>query len=54
MPIASSEKARDMARRRHSTDSYIKSLVARAPELTAEQRAKLATRLVPSGDGSDG
>jgi len=30
---------------RHSTDAYIRAIVARAPELTPEQRDKLATLL---------
>jgi hypothetical protein len=53
MPIASSAKAREMAKRRHSLDAYIKSIVDRAPSLTAEQRDRLATllRLTPSGGG---
>ena len=49
MPIASSAKARDMAKRRHSLDAYIKSIVDRAPELTPEQRDRLAILLRPSG-----
>jgi hypothetical protein len=34
-----------MARRRHSIDTYIKSIVDRAPELTPEQRDRLAAIL---------
>jgi hypothetical protein len=45
VPIASSDVARDMARRRHSIDTYIKSIVDRAPELTPEQRDRLAAIL---------
>jgi hypothetical protein len=45
MPIASTDEARELARRRHSIDTYIKSIVARAPELTAEQRDRLAVIL---------
>jgi hypothetical protein len=45
VPIASSDVARDMARRRHSIDTYIKSIVDRAPELTPEQRDRLAVIL---------
>ena len=55
MPIASTDEARDLARRRHSLDTYIKSIVARAPELTPEQRSRLAAILQPrriqAGDG---
>lgn len=35
-------RARKGAQARHSLDSYIRTVVARAPELTAEQRARLA------------
>jgi hypothetical protein len=45
VPIASSDKAREMAERRHSLDAYIRSIVARAPELTAEQKNELAVIL---------
>jgi hypothetical protein len=34
-----------MAERRHSLDTYIKSIVDRAPELTSEQRDRLAVIL---------
>jgi hypothetical protein len=34
-----------MAERRHSLDAYIRSIVARAPELTAEQKNELAVIL---------
>jgi hypothetical protein len=34
-----------MAERRHSLDTYIRSIVDRAPELTAEQRDRLAAIL---------
>jgi hypothetical protein len=43
--IQSSERGRELARRRHSLDTYIKSIVARAPELTAEQIDELASIL---------
>ena len=45
MPIASTDEARALARRRHSVDTYISSIVARATELTPEQRDKLAAIL---------
>jgi hypothetical protein len=38
-----------MAKRRHSLDVYIRSIVDRAPELTPEQRDRLAILLRPSG-----
>ena len=45
-------RARTAARAAHSLDSYIKRIVARAPELTAEQRDRLATLLrTPSQNG---
>lgn len=40
-PEQLSARARKAAAARHSLDSYIDSIVRRAPELTAEQIAKL-------------
>ena len=42
-------RAKKAAERRHSLDTYIKSIVDRAPELTPEQRDRLAILLRPSG-----
>jgi hypothetical protein len=53
VPISSTDKARDMAKRRHSLDVYIRSIVDRAPELTPEQRDRLAILLRPSGAPDD-
>lgn len=44
-PEARRERARKAARARHSLDTYIKQIVDRAPELTAEQRDRLAAIL---------
>jgi hypothetical protein len=38
-------RAKKAAQRRHSLDTYIRSIVDRAPELTAEQRDRLAAIL---------
>jgi hypothetical protein len=46
--IHTSERGRELAARRHSLDTYIKSIVARAPELTPEQRDRLAAILRPA------
>jgi hypothetical protein len=46
-------RAKKAAQRRHSLDTYIKSIVERAPELTTEQRDRLATLLRPSGRTPD-
>jgi hypothetical protein len=48
MPVTSTEAARALAERRHSLDTYIASIVRRAPELTAAQRDRLATILAPA------
>jgi hypothetical protein len=53
VPISSTDEARDMAKRRHSLDVYIRSIVDRAPELTPEQRDRLAGLLRPSGRTPD-
>jgi hypothetical protein len=42
------EEARELAGKRHSLDTYIKSIVDRAPELTPDQKSKLAAALRPS------
>jgi hypothetical protein len=39
------KRARKAAAARHSLDTYIRSIVDRAPELTAEQRDRLAAIL---------
>jgi hypothetical protein len=45
------KRASKAGKARHSLDAYVRSIVDRAPELTAEQRAKLAVLLqVPGGD----
>lgn len=36
------ERARKAAAARHSLDTYVKTIVDRAPELTPEQRSSLA------------
>jgi hypothetical protein len=41
MHIQSIDKARDMARRRHSVDSYVESIVDRAAELEAAHIARI-------------
>jgi hypothetical protein len=41
MPIASPNKARDMARRRHSVDSYVDSIVDRADELHPDHVSRI-------------
>lgn len=48
MPTLTTDEARALAKRRHSLDTYIKSIVDRAPELTPEQRDKLAVVLRPA------
>jgi hypothetical protein len=48
-----SEYARALAERRHSLDTYINSIVARAPELTPEQRDRLAVLLRPGPDSGE-
>lgn len=45
-------RARKAAAARHSLDTYVKAVVDRAPELTPQQRARLATLLHHPG-GSD-
>jgi hypothetical protein len=40
-------RAKKAAQRRHSLDTYIKSIVERAPELTPEQLSRLAVLLRP-------
>jgi hypothetical protein len=47
------ERARKAALARTSTDAHIRALVAAAPPLTAEQRAKLAA-LLHTPAGGDG
>lgn len=42
------ERARKAAAARHSLDTYVKTIVDRAPELTPEQRARLAVLLAPA------
>jgi hypothetical protein len=42
-----------MAKRRHSLDTYIRSIVDRAPELTAEQKNELAA-ILRTGRTPDG
>jgi hypothetical protein len=39
------KRARKAAAARHSVDAYIRSIVARAPELSDEQRSRLAAIL---------
>jgi hypothetical protein len=39
------ERARKAAAARHSVDTYIDSIVAKAPELTAEQKSRLSNLL---------
>ena len=41
MPIASSDAARDMARRRHSVDSYVDSIVGRADEIRPDHVSRI-------------
>ena len=50
-PQVAHERARKAGRASHSLDSYIKRIVDRAPELTAEQRDRLASLLRPAGGG---
>jgi hypothetical protein len=46
-------RAKKAAERRHSLDTYIKSIVDRAPELTAAQRDRLTVLLRPTGRTPD-
>lgn len=54
MPTLTSEEARALAKRRHSLDTYINSIVDRAPELTPEQLDKIALLLRPTGTREKG
>lgn len=47
-PAFRHERARKAARARTSIDHYVRAIVDRAPELTDEQRARLAALLPPS------
>jgi hypothetical protein len=47
------EIARRAGKARHSTEVYIKALVDRAPELSAEQRDKLASLLRTTAASND-
>lgn len=46
-------RARDAARARTSVDHHISKLVDAAPELTSEQRSRLATLLRPVSEERD-
>lgn len=52
-PEQRSERARNAAHVRNSLDTYVNQVVARAPQLTEEQKAKLATvfRSAPAQNG---
>jgi hypothetical protein len=50
-PQVAHERATKAAYASHSLDSYIKRIVDRAPELTAEQRDRLASLLRPTTSG---
>lgn len=47
-PEQLSERARKAARARHSLDTYVKTVVDRAPELTEAQRTRLAAIFAPT------
>jgi hypothetical protein len=47
-------RASHAAKASHSIDSYIQRLVDRAPELTDEQKSRLAAILCPSRTPDDG
>lgn len=47
-PAQRTERARNAGHASQSTDTLINRLVARAPALTDEQRARLAALLAPS------
>lgn len=42
------ERARKAAAARHSLDTYVKTVVDRAPELTESQKARLAAIFAPA------
>jgi hypothetical protein len=48
-PDVARERAAKAGKASQSIDSYIRRLVARAPELTPQQRRDLAALLTPSG-----
>lgn len=50
-PVWRTERARKAAAARHSLDTYVKHVVDRAPELSPEQRARLAAIFAPAADG---
>lgn len=52
-PKVAHERAVKAANARTSLDHYIERVVDRAPELTPEQRDKLALLLRPAGGGPD-
>ena len=48
-PAQRTERARKAALARTSLDTYVKTIVDRAPELNAEQRARLAAIFAADG-----
>jgi hypothetical protein len=54
VPTLTSQEARELAARRHSIDAYINSIVKRWPEVTEEQKSRLAQLLKPGVRRSDG
>jgi len=52
-PQVAHERARKAALASHTTESLIKRIVDRAPELTDAQRARLAVLLAPVGGASE-
>lgn len=46
------ENSRRAALARHSLDTYVKTVVDRAPELTPEQKQRLATIFAPENRGA--
>lgn len=47
-PAQRTERARKAAQARHSLETYVKTVVDRAPELSEAQRARLAAIFAPS------
>jgi hypothetical protein len=47
-PAERSERARKAAQVRHSLDTYVNAVVAKAPELNDAQRAKLRALFAPA------
>lgn len=50
-PEQRTERARKAALARHSLDTYVKTVVDRAPELTLEQKSRLRAIFAPESAG---